>query len=137
MYTTASSAGSYSSTCSGLTSDNYTITYTSGSITVSAAGGTTYTITYDINGGSGTTPTESAKSNGQTFTTATNSGFSRSGYSFGGWSCNSVVTAANVTVTVGTSNIVCTAIWNKNGNSNAPVANETPAKNNINNIKLL
>ena len=128
VYTTASTAGSYASSCSGLTSVNYTIAYVAGSITVSSAGGTTYSITYDINGGSGTTPTESAKSNGQTFTTPTSSGFSRSGYSLSGWSCNSVTTGISVVVTVGTSNLTCVAIWNKNTNSNASVANQTPAK---------
>ncbi len=128
VYTTSSAAGSYASSCSGYTSDNYTITYVSGSITVAAAGGgTTYTITYSLNGGSGTTPTETAKSNGQTFTTPTDSGFSRGGYSFGGWSCNSVTTAANTVVTVGTSNITCTAIWNRNsGSSNSNSNNPAP-----------
>jgi uncharacterized repeat protein (TIGR02543 family) len=132
VYTTTSAAGSYSSSCSGYASDNYIITYVSGSITVAAAGGgTTYTITYSLNGGSGTTPTETEKSNGQTFTTPTDSGFSRGGYSFGGWSCNSVTTAVNTVVTVGTSNITCTAIWNKNaGSSNSNSNNSatvTPA----------
>jgi uncharacterized repeat protein (TIGR02543 family) len=128
VYTTSSTTGSYASSCSGYASDNYIITYVSGSITVAAAGGgTTYTITYSLNGGSGTTPTETAKSNGQTFTTPTDSGFSRGGYSFGGWSCNSVTTAANTVVTVGTSNITCTAIWNKNaGSSNPNVNNSGP-----------
>ncbi len=31
-------------------------------------GGTTYTVTYNLNGGTGTTPTESAKTSGETFT---------------------------------------------------------------------
>jgi uncharacterized repeat protein (TIGR02543 family) len=127
VYTTSSTAGSYTSSCSGYTSDNYLITYVAGSITVTGASVTTYTINYDINGGSGTTPTETAKSNGQTFTTPTDSGFSRGGYSFGGWSCNSVTTAANTVVTVGTSNITCTAIWNRNsGSSNSNSNNPAP-----------
>lgn len=72
----------------------------------------TYSITYDLNGGSGTTPTQGNKSSGQTFTAASGSGFSKSGFTFGGWSCSSTTYAAGATVTVGSANITCTAIWN-------------------------
>lgn len=72
----------------------------------------TYSITYDLNGGSGTTPTEGNKSSGQTFTAASGSGLSKSGFTFGGWSCSSTTYAAGATVTVGSANITCTAIWN-------------------------
>ena len=128
VYTTSSAAGSYATSCSGYTSDNYTITYTAGSVTVSSGGAGTYTITYNLNGGTGTTPTESSKTNGQTFTTPSNGGFSRSGYSFSGWSCNSVTTAINTVVTVGTSNITCSAIWTIIGNSSPRPSSNEPTK---------
>lgn len=47
-------------------------------------------ITYDINGGSGSTPTKQSTTiynkNGATFSLASNTGFSREGYEFDGWS---------------------------------------------------
>lgn len=47
-------------------------------------------ITYDINGGSGSTPTKQSTTiynkNGATFSLASNTGFSKEGYEFDGWS---------------------------------------------------
>ena len=48
-------------------------------------GGNVYTITYDINGGSGTTPPSQSVTIGTIPTLAGGSGFSKSGYAFGGW----------------------------------------------------
>jgi uncharacterized repeat protein (TIGR02543 family) len=110
-YTLSSAAGSYPATCSGYSSDDYTITYVNGSVVATAAGGTTYTVTYDLGGGSGTTPTETAKSNGTSFTTAGSGGFSRSGYTFAGWSCNGVTYGASAAITMGSANLTCTAQW--------------------------
>lgn len=127
-YTTSSAAGTYPSTCSGYSSTDYTINYVNGSVVASGAGGTTYTVTYDLGGGSGTTPTETAKSNGQSFTTAGSGGFSRSGYTFAGWSCNGVTYGASAPITMGSANLTCTALWNQNSNSSNSNSNSTPAK---------
>jgi uncharacterized repeat protein (TIGR02543 family) len=125
-YTLSSAAGSYPSSCTGYSSDDYTITYVNGSVVATAAGGTTYTVTYALGGGSGTTPTESAKSNGESFTTAGSSGFTRSGYTFAGWSCNGVSYGASAPITMSSANLTCTAQWTLNAapeleKKNAPV----------------
>lgn len=131
-YTITSSANTYPSSCSGLSSDDYTITYVSGSVVAATAAGGPYTVTYDLGGGSGTTPTETSKANGTTFQTAPNSGFSRSGYTFTGWLCNGVSYAASAPITMGSANLTCTAQWSANapaGNSgNNSGGNSTPAK---------
>ena len=126
-YTTSSTAGTNETTsCSGAVAANYTISYVSGSFVVGSAPGSTYTITYDLGGGSGTTPTETAKSNGQSFTTAGSGGFSRSGFTFAGWSCNGVTYGASASITMGSANLVCTAQWTQNAAS--PNSNPGPAK---------
>jgi len=116
-YTTGSAAGTYPASCSGYSSNDYTITYVNGSVVATASGSAVYTVTYDLGGGSGTTPTETAKSNGQSFTTAGSSGFSRSGYTFAGWSCNGVTYNANASITMGAANLTCTAQWTLNSSS--------------------
>ena len=73
---------------------------------------TTYTVTYANGGGTGTLPTESAKASGANFTAASGSGLSRSGYTFGGWSCNGVTYGAGASITMTSAALVCTAIWN-------------------------
>ena len=125
-YTISSTAGTYPSSCSGYSSADYTITYVNGSVIASTAGGTTYTVTYDLGGGSGTTPTETAKSNGASFTTAGSGGFSRSGFTFAGWSCNGVTYGASASITMGSANLICTAQWTQNVSSSN--SNAGPAK---------
>jgi hypothetical protein len=44
-----------------------------------------YTVTYNINGGTGTTPAAQTANAGSSITLAGNSGFSKTGYPFGGW----------------------------------------------------
>ena len=130
-YTISSTAGTYPSSCSGYSSADYTITYVNGSVIASTAGGTTYTVTYDLGGGSGTTPTETAKSNGASFTTAGSSGFSRSGYTFAGWSCNGVTYGASAPITMDAANLTCTALWTLNSNGTPEPEkkeNNSPAK---------
>lgn len=80
----------------------------------------TFTITYDLGGGSGTLPVQGNRSTGQTFNAASGSGLTKSGFTFGGWICGSTTYAAGALVTVGSANITCTAIWN------AVVAPSTP-----------
>jgi uncharacterized repeat protein (TIGR02543 family) len=128
-YTTSSAAGTTESTsCSGAASINYTITYVSGSFVVGAAAGGPYSVTYDLGGGTGTTPTETSKANGTSFTTAANSGFSRSGFSFAGWSCNGTSYGASATITMGSTNLTCTAQWTANATPSNSGNNSAPAK---------
>ena len=57
----------------------------------------TYTITYDLNGGTGTVPTAQTQDVGVVFTTASDDGFSRTGYTFLGWADTANATAAEYT----------------------------------------
>jgi uncharacterized repeat protein (TIGR02543 family) len=54
-----------------------------------------YTVTFNINGGTGTTPSTQTVSPGANITLPTASGFSRSGYTFAGWSANASGTGGN------------------------------------------
>jgi uncharacterized repeat protein (TIGR02543 family) len=72
---------------------------------------TNYSVTYSLGGGSGSTPTETAKAAGATFTAASSSGITRSGYTFAGWDCNSTTVAAGGTITMGSAALTCTALW--------------------------
>jgi len=56
---------------------------------------TTYTISYNINGGSGTQPMWQIVNAGSSVTLASGSGLSKSGYTFGGWNTNSSGTGTN------------------------------------------
>ena len=75
----------------------------------------TYTITYDLNGGSGTTPTAQTQDVGTGFTTAVKDGFDRTGYSFLGWAATeSAATAsyaAGAAVSGMTANTTLYAVW--------------------------
>ena len=136
-YTISSAAGSYASTCSGYSSDDYTITYVAGTVTAaSASGATTYTVTYNIGSGTGTAPTETPKTAGASFTTAASTGFSRDGYTFAGWSCGGVTYNTLAPITMGSSNLTCTALWSQNSSSspepekkeNSPATSNKPVK---------
>ena len=70
------------------------------------------TVTYALNSGSGTIPAQlTGKFIGDTFSTSVATGFSRSGYSFTGWSDGTSIYAANSTYTVAGSDVVLTAQW--------------------------
>jgi uncharacterized repeat protein (TIGR02543 family) len=71
----------------------YTVT---GNITLYAKwNAVIYTVTYNINSGTGTTPTAQNATAGNSVTLVGNSGFSRSGYTFGGWNTNTSGTGTN------------------------------------------
>ena len=72
---------------------------------------TTYSITYDLDGGSGNAPVQKAMKEGETFTVASCEA-SKTGNTFAGWSDGEKSYAAGSTYTVGTSNIILKAIWN-------------------------
>ena len=74
------------------------------------------TLRYDINGGTGTTPSSelynAVVANGNQ-TAASNSGFSKAGFTFGGWSCDNSIGTKQPGQSISWSNadVVCTAIW--------------------------
>jgi uncharacterized repeat protein (TIGR02543 family) len=54
-----------------------------------------YTITFDINNGSGTTPAPQTANAGDSINLPDDSGFSRDGYTFGGWNTNAAGNGTN------------------------------------------
>ncbi|UAL08117.1 MAG: leucine-rich repeat protein [Candidatus Methanogranum gryphiswaldense] len=70
----------------------------------------TYTVTYDVNGGSEAAPIQSAVSEGSTFTVASYSGI-KVGYTLIGWNDGTNTYSVNSTYTMGTSNVILTAVW--------------------------
>ena len=66
-----------------------------GDITLYAKWDVIYTVTYDINEGTGTTPTAQTVTAEDSVTLPTESGFSRTGYTFGGWNINTSGTGTN------------------------------------------
>jgi len=79
-----------------------------------AAGTATYTVTYNINGGTGTTPDAQTVNAGNSVTLASGDDFSRSGYTFGGWNENQYGTGDNHiagTTYVPTGSIILYAKW--------------------------
>ena len=74
----------------------------------------TRTITYALNSGTGTAPTQADTAQGSTFTVASGSGISRSGFTFAGWSDGTTVYQPTASYTVGGSNVTLTAQWTAN-----------------------
>ena len=72
---------------------------------------TTYTVTYDLNGGIGTTPTQAKVAAGGTFTLAASSGFSKAGYSFAGWNDGTTTYNAGATYTMPAKAVTLKAQW--------------------------
>jgi uncharacterized repeat protein (TIGR02543 family) len=71
-----------------------------------------YTITYANSGsGTGTLPQQPTQTIGQTFTLASGSGLTNSGFTFTGWSDGTNSYVAGESYTVGSANITLTAIW--------------------------
>jgi len=58
-------------------------------------GGTTYTVTFDANGGSGTAPSAQTVNAGSSINLPNGSGLSKSGFNFGGWNTNNSGTGDN------------------------------------------
>jgi uncharacterized repeat protein (TIGR02543 family) len=70
------------------------------------------TVTYDINGGTGSAPaTLTGKTIGQIITLDSTTA-TKAGYSFGGWTINSVVYPAGASYTIGNGNVAPVAVWN-------------------------
>lgn len=73
--------------------------------------GQTYTITYDLNGGTGTLPTEADKEAGATFTLNDGKGLAKLYYTFDGWHDGTTKYAAGATYTMPEQNVTLTAQW--------------------------
>lgn len=71
----------------------------------------TYTVTYNLNGGTGTAPTESNKAAGATFKIAASDGISKNGFVFDGWSDGTTKYAAEANYTMPAQNVTFTAQW--------------------------
>ena len=80
----------------------------------------TYTVTYNLNGGTGTTPSSQTVTAGTSITVANSSGFYRSNHTFTGWNTASNGTgtgyAANSSMVV-SSSVTLYAQWSYNGGS--------------------
>jgi hypothetical protein len=74
----------------------------------------TYSVTFDLGGGTGTTPTDiTGLDEGDVSTLPDDTGFARAGFAFVGWSCNHSIgeVAAGGHVTQPAADILCTARW--------------------------
>ncbi|MDE7107367.1 MAG: InlB B-repeat-containing protein, partial [Clostridiales bacterium] len=71
----------------------------------------TYSVTYDLNGGTGETPSESYKGASETFTLALADGFSYEGKEFDGWSDGTDKYDAGAEYTMSGKAVVFTAQW--------------------------
>ena len=80
-------------------------------IVVTTAAATTYTVTYDLNGGTGTIPTQANVAADGTFTLAASSGFSNVGYSFAGWNDGTKTYNAGDTYTMPAKAVTLKAQW--------------------------
>lgn len=111
-YLTSDSAGtSRSITCSGGTATNYLPNHISGSVTITAAPVTSYTVTYVNNAGTGSVPTETDKAAGATFGVGSGNSLSNPGYNFAGWSDGTRTYQAADTFTMPAANVTFTAQW--------------------------
>ena len=97
---------------------------------------TTYSVTYDVNGGSVAAPTQGPFETGQTFKIQGYSG-TKNGYRFGGWSDGTRTYQPGQSMTMGTTDITLKAVWNPSstfwpyaGDEDVPVViPPTPAQN--------
>jgi uncharacterized repeat protein (TIGR02543 family) len=99
-------------------------------------GDVSYTITYDINGGTGTPPSTQPVNYGGSFTTHSGSGLSKPGYTFSGWNTDEFGTGTDYAANTSyypTSNLYLYAKWapisytvvfDANGGSGTAMANQ-------------
>ncbi len=92
-------------------------TYTMGpsNVTLTAvweSNAVTHTVTYRTNGGSSSAPVQSPVAEGNTFTIKSYSG-TKDGYVFSGWSDGNDIYNAGSRYTMGSSNVILTAVWEK------------------------
>jgi uncharacterized repeat protein (TIGR02543 family) len=96
------------------------------------------TVTYNLGSGTGTIPTQlTGRFIGSTFTTVDGTGFSRSGFTFAGWSDGTNIYAAGATYTVAGADVVLTAQWTAVSysvtfSSNGATSGTAPTQPNLN-----
>jgi uncharacterized repeat protein (TIGR02543 family) len=96
-------------------------------ITLTAQWSALYTVTYSQGLGSGTPATQPASySEGSEIIIDTDSGISRSGFTFAGWNDGTTTFQPGASYTVGTSNVTLTAQWTAIPVAPAPVVVPTP-----------
>jgi len=111
-YVTTDSAGtSRTITCSGGTATNYVPSHISGSVTITSAPVTSYTVTYVNSAGTGSVPTETDKAAGATFAVGSGGSLSNPGFNFTGWSDGTNTYQATNTFTMPAANVTFTAQW--------------------------
>lgn len=107
--------GTYTASGSGSESVTFNNSSTSiariKSIQIFYSSSTTYTVTYDLNGGTGTTPTQANVAAGGTFTLAASSEFSKTGYSFAGWNDGTTTYDEGDTYTMPAEAVTLKAQW--------------------------
>jgi uncharacterized repeat protein (TIGR02543 family) len=84
---------------------------------------TSYTVTYNINGGTGTTPSQQTVTAGNSVILASGSEFTRDGFTFGGWNTSSDGTGTNYSARFSftpTGNITLFARWVTSGGGETP-----------------
>ena len=86
----------------------------SGAKNVTAVFATSYTVSFESNGGSGTLPTQVDVATAGTFAVAAGTGLTKAGYTFSGWNDGTNTYAAGATYTMGASNVTLTAQWTIN-----------------------
>lgn len=95
--------------------DTYTmpgheVTFTAQWETV-ASGATTYTVTYELNGGEGTAPTQAPLEANATFTLSTGTGLRKTGNTLTGWNDGTTDYSLGATYRMPADNVTLTAIW--------------------------
>ena len=72
---------------------------------------TTYTVTYNLGGGTGTLPTQAATTAGGTFTLASSNNITKDGHTFAGWNDGTTTYEEGATYAMPASNVTLTAQW--------------------------
>jgi uncharacterized repeat protein (TIGR02543 family) len=99
----------------GQTSESYAVMNLGTSISVFVNFDILKTVTYAAGIASGTVPTEISHAAGDTFTVASPTGLSKSGYTFTGWSDGTRIYQPGDSYTVTSSNVTLTAQWTSPG----------------------
>ena len=131
-YTNSDAAGaSRSITCSGGTSTNYLPNHIAGSITITSASQSTFTITYATTNSDGGTAPANTTGNGSVNLRTNSGNLTRSGYTFGGWNtgtaCSGTNYAAGASFTL-SANLTLYPCWNANSVPTTPTPAPAPAK---------
>ena len=95
--------------------DTYTVSTNNITLTATWTANPTRTITYNLDGGrfeyNKPTPTQAPVAPGSKFTVASSKDLEKKGYTFGGWSDGSRIYKDKASYTMGSSNVVFTAVW--------------------------